>query len=381
MKNLLRGCSQTIAAILAILFVIVAVIVLMLFNIERGLLRSDLYKDALVENALYERLPGLLAKQQVHSMTFNPCAEDPSQCEGDGPPGDGEGEGDGQEGGPPDFFKNLSEEDWERLIDGIIPKDWLQTQVEGVLDQIFAVLESGDVESGVVISMVGLKQHLAGDDGMQAVLELIRAQPPCTEDELLVINQLELNMSSASTLLTCNPPPEVLETFLPGLRPILDEITSGIRDETNILAVLGEGGAGGIDFGTIGFVRLWIRLSPLLPLVLLLLVTLFGVRSLKGFFLWWGIPLLIVGVIGFGGSLMVPLFVDWGINIYGSSSLPAGFSPEFLTLGFDLVRFVLGSLASAISRQAALIGIVGLGFLIASFFAKGRQPVETIPVT
>lgn len=381
MKNLLRGCSQTIAAILAILFVIVAVIVLMLFNIERGLLRSELYKDALVENGLYERLPGLLAKQQVHSMSYNPCAEDPSQCEGAGPEGDGDGEGDGQGGGPPEFFRNLSEEDWERLIDGIIPKDWLQTQVEGVLDQLFTVLETGDVESGLVISMVGLKQHLAGDDGMQAVLELIRAQPACTEEELLMISQLEINMSSVSTLLTCNPPPEVLDTFLPALRPILDEITSGIRDETNILDALGEAGTGAIDFRSIGFTRLVIRLSPLLPLVLLLLVTLFGVRSLKGFFLWWGIPLLIVGVISFSGSLMVPFLIDWGITMYGSASLPAGFSPEFLTLGFDLVRFVLGSLARAIGRQAAIIGIAGLGFVIASFFIKKREPVESIPLT
>lgn len=381
MKSFLRGCSQAIAAILAILFVITAVIVLMVFNIERGLLRSDLYKDALVENGLYERLPGILAKQQVHSITYNPCAEDPSQCEGDGPPGDGEGEGDGQEGGPPEFFRNLSEEDWERLIKGIIPQDWLQTQVEGVLDQLFAVLETGDLESGVVISMVGLKQHLAGEEGMQAILELIRAQPPCTGDQLLMISQLEIDMSSASILLTCSPPPEVLDTFLPALRPVLDEIIGGIRDETNLIDALGEGGDLNIDFQTIGLVRLIIRLSPLLPLVLLLLVTLFAVRSLKGFFLWWGIPLLIVGVIGFSGSLMVPLLVNWAIAMRGSAALSGGFSPEFLTLGLDLVRFVLGSLARAIGLQTAIIGIVGLGFIITSFFVKSRQPdeAEAIP--
>ncbi len=377
MRNLLRGCSQAIAAILAILFVITAVIVLMVFNIERGLLRPGLYKAAMVEHALYERLPGLLAKQLHGSMTYNPCAEDPSVCEGEGPPGEGEGEGDG---GPPEFFTNLSEEDWERLLEGIIPQDWLQTQVESVIDQIFAVLENGDFEAGVVISMTGLKEHLTGEDGINAVLELIRAQPPCTEDQLLAMSQLEIDMSSVSSLLACSPPPELLDTFLPDLPPIMDEITGGIKDETNILEALGDNGGLDIDFQTIGLIRLIIRLSPLLPLVLLLLVTLFGVRSLKGFFLWWGIPLLIVGIIGFSGSLMTPFLVNWAISLYGSAELPGGFSPEFLTLGFDLVRFVLGSLARAIGRQTAITGIVGLGFIIASFFVKKPQPVETIPV-
>jgi hypothetical protein len=379
MKNFLHGCSQAIAVILAILFVITAVIVLLLFNVERGLLRPGLYKAAMVEHELYERLPGLLAKQLHGSMTYNPCEEDPSLCEGEGPPGEGEGEGEG-DGGPPEFFTNLSEDDWEKLIDGIIPKDWLRTQVEGVLDQVFALLETGDVESGVVISMVGLKQHLAGEEGMQAILELIQAQPPCTEDQLLMLSQLEIDMSSVSTLLTCSPPQEILDMFLPNLRPILDEITGGIKDETNLLETLGEGGDLNIDFQAIGMVRLIIRLSPLLPLVLLLLVTLFGVRSLKGFFLWWGIPLLVVGVIGFSGSLMVPFLVNWAISMYGSAALPGGFSPDFLTLGFDLVRFVLGSLARAIGRQTAISGIVGLGFVIASFFIKPREPVEASSV-
>lgn len=377
MRNLLRGCSQALAAILAILFVITAVIVLMVFNIERGLLRPGLYKAAMVEHELYERLPGLLAKQLHGSMTYNPCAEDPSLCEGEGPPGEGEGEG---EGGPPEFFTNLSEDDWERLLEGIIPQDWLQTQVESVLDQLFVFLETGDLESGVVISMAGLKEHLTGEDGMNAILELIRAQPPCSEDDLLTIGQLEIDMSNVGALLTCSPPPELLDTFLPDLRPILDEITGGIKNETNLLDALGDGGGLNVDFQTIGLIRLVIRLSPLLPLVLLLLVTLFGVRSLKGFFLWWGIPLLIVGIIGFSGSLMTPFLVNWAISMYGSAELPGGFSPEFLTLGFDLVRFVVGSLARAIGRQAAIIGIVGLGFFIGSFFVKKPEPVETTPV-
>jgi hypothetical protein len=387
MREVLSGCSKAIAAILAILFVITALVALILFNVERELFNPELYKDAMAELEFYDELPGLLAEQLQFGMTYNPCEEDPSQCEGEGPPDDGDGEG-----GPPEFFQNLTTEDWERLLTGLVPGAWLRTQAEGIIDQLFAMLESGEVGTEIMVSMVGLKAHMLGDDGMDAILGLIRAQPPCTSEQMMQLGQLEIDMSTVSMLLMCSPPPEFIDELLPQMRPILEEVVGGINDEVNLMDSLGgmgggEGepqptpadGDGDFSFETFRWVRLANRLSPLLPLVLLLLVTLFGVRSLKGFFLWWGIPLLIVGVIAFTSSSAVPLLMNWAISRYGSSLLPEAISTGLLDLAIDLVHYVLGSITSAINTQGAILGGVGLVFIIVSFFFKRRRQVVVEP--
>ena len=282
----------------------------------------------------------------------------------------------------PEELENLTEQDWERLLVGLIPRPWLQEQLESAIDQIFVLLDSGDLNTPITLSMVELKAHMMGDAGMAALVDLIETRPPCTNDQLMELSQLEVNMSSVSRLLTCSPPQEILDGFLPQLRTILGEVVGEIDDEVDLTASFeGNGdGSGGFDFEIIRLVRIGIRLSPLLPVLLLLLVTLFGVRSLKGFFLWWGIPLLIVGLIAFGGSLLVPLLLNWAISMYGSQLLPGGISPQIMDFALDIVRSVFRTLANAIALQAVILGVLGLAFTIASFFFKKRKPVVAMPL-
>jgi hypothetical protein len=380
MKTLLTGCARALAAIFAILFVIVSLVVLLVFNVEGKLTDPEVYKTALAEQEFYERLPRLVAKQVHESMTYNPCLEDPTQCEGDGSPDPGADPGEG-DGGPPAFFADLSEQDWERLLVGLIPRPWLRGEFESVIDQFFSMLDSGDSASPIVISMVGFKTHITGDAGLHAFLDLVNTRPPCTTDQLIQLSQLEMNMSSVSMLLTCSPPQDLIDQFLPEIRTILGEIVGDIDDELDLSASLvGEGdGDGGFDLGILRLIRLGIRLSPLLPVLLILLVTIFGVRSLKGFFLWWGIPLLILGLMAFIGSQLVTLLFHWGFSAYGTQLLPEYISPDIMDFAFDLVGSVIGSLTTAIAVQAAILGIVGLVFTVLSFFFKTRRTADAMP--
>jgi hypothetical protein len=49
MKTLLTGCARALAAIFAILFVIVSLVVLLVFNVEGKLTDPEVYKTALAE--------------------------------------------------------------------------------------------------------------------------------------------------------------------------------------------------------------------------------------------------------------------------------------------------------------------------------------------
>lgn len=80
----------------------------------------------------------------------------------------------------------------------------------------------------------------------------------------------------------------------------LSEAVAAFPDEADMTQVFeGESGettspdAGGEQQdprSTLRLIRLGLRLSPLIPVVLLLLVALFAVRSRKGLLRWWGIP-------------------------------------------------------------------------------------------
>jgi len=81
MRKVWTFLSKTIATIFAILFVITTVLVILLFNIERQVFSADLYKSALAEQQVYERLPGIAAELLTTSMNYNPCAQNPLVCE------------------------------------------------------------------------------------------------------------------------------------------------------------------------------------------------------------------------------------------------------------------------------------------------------------
>ena len=139
MRKAFRACGSMIAAFFAFLFVIVTLIVLLVFNLEWRLFNPATLSSALETQDFYERLPSIASDQFISQMTYDPCEEDPSLCEGEGQEPSGEDKG---EGGPPDFLKYLSNEDWELLLSTLLPEGWLESQVNGALGGLFAFLNS-----------------------------------------------------------------------------------------------------------------------------------------------------------------------------------------------------------------------------------------------
>jgi hypothetical protein len=102
------GCfARGVATVLAVLFVLLTPLIMLLFNLQHHLFNPDLYKRALAEQNFYQQLPSLVGEQLVTTMLYNPCEEDPSLCEGEGPPEDRGGAPDEPQGGPPAYLQLL----------------------------------------------------------------------------------------------------------------------------------------------------------------------------------------------------------------------------------------------------------------------------------
>ena len=164
------GCfGRGVGVILAILFVILAPLTLVLFDVQQNLLQPDVYKAALAEQHVYEQLPALVGEQILRSITYNPCEEDPSRCEGEGEPDEDQGQG-----GPPIYFASLSQQDREAILSILVPTSWLREQGESAIDQVFAFLDSDAPTLKIVISMAAIRERLTGPVVESVLLRILR---------------------------------------------------------------------------------------------------------------------------------------------------------------------------------------------------------------
>ena len=420
MRQFLTGVAKFFTAVFAILFVITAVLALLLFNAGQQLFNPRLYKNALVSQNVYERLPAVVSVMLTTSASVNPCLQNPVVCEDISPElkvcyeqglgsdryvtlassqdqpnnaekqiiqgcldTDSRRQTSGQTGldgiaggmGMPQFMSNLQASDWENIITTLLPPADLQAMTEKTIDGLFAYL-NGETDS-VTISLVGWKARLAGPPGSEAVKQLILSQPSCTLDELAQISD-EAKSESAGMVL-CNPGEDLTNLVLPTVQEQLNAVITTIPDHVIIIkpappaAASSNPGPLGINNDPIRvliLIRMIIRLSPFLPLACLLLVTLFGVRSIKGWMRWWGIPIFIIGAITLSISLTsLPLFEIVWVN-FAAPRIPAFIPIDISNISHNLVYYVAHTLMEKIVLQSVILIVISLAAWIGSYFIE-----------
>ncbi len=383
MRNFWMTVARFIAIILAIAFVLTAILAVILVNIDRQLLRVDAYKNALATENVYTRLPGIIAGQLVASINYNPCQVNPLACEGASaqftncaktalgdsryqslmssgaqisdtdrqliqacidqfepslPP---EQTGGNTPGGPPAFLKSLGQSNIETIVTTLLPADEMQAMTEATLNQIFDYLNGQ--RGTATINLVSLKQRIAGIAGLDVILQIIRAQPPCTVSlvEQLVASLLNGQMD----ILLCNPPDIVLTLLTSTIQSQLAVYANHIPDQIVILSSTpgsNQGPLGGSDpTSVLRLVRMIMRLSPIVPVILLMLVTLLVVRSLKGWMRWWGISFFSAGLFTIVLAISSSVFFEQTWSIFIVNRIPLYISSDLVTLGHDLLHDIL----------------------------------------
>ncbi|MFZ5919499.1 MAG: hypothetical protein ACOYY3_00430 [Chloroflexota bacterium] len=405
MKTFFRILARSLAALFAILFVIALPVVLLLVNIERQFLESGIYKQALNREEIYAKLPALMGQTLAQGMTLNPCENNPIACQSEARspalqacleaaldpavytelaqneriPTEAEiaqaapcfeqfGWPEATaEGGPPAFLKNLTAGDWEMILRSLLPPEDMQQMAELTLDSLFAYL-NGQAESAA-IPLTTLKTRLAGPEGLGIVETLIEAQPPCTLDQLAVMTS---TLAETGEIIFCNPGEEMLITLQPLFQEQLIQVSAGIPDEAVLIepSPITEGDPRqGIQMA-----RTIMRLSLLLPLVLLLGITIFAVRDLRSWLGWWGIPILVAGAISLAASLSLTGLYGFFITRYAVPEVPPHIPMELARMGFDLGQEVLRLLSQRLALLSALIGLTGGGMLVGAMFTAKKPP-------
>ena len=124
MIKIFRFFGKLVASILVLLFMVSALISILLLSFESQLLNPDFYLEVFEEQDFFDQLPEIAAVQIRYAMGYNPCLDDPANCE------NGESNISSSQKGPPSYFQALSEKDWELILTGLLPKEWLEDQIQ-----------------------------------------------------------------------------------------------------------------------------------------------------------------------------------------------------------------------------------------------------------
>jgi len=325
--------KKTFGIFLALLFVLTAAPALVLFNFDRRAFTAETYQQAFARSNFYDQLPALMAESMLNTTT------DTSQL--------------------PVVMRGMSQQAWEGYFRAMLPQETLKAMSDETLNSVFAYLNQQT--TSVQVSLVPLKASMVSDAGTQAVFTLLATQPACTLEQ---IAQTTMNLLNNSEIEFCNPPAELIPMLTPMIQGQMQAAVMAIPDQLPLLTAPPQND----PRQTLKTARLTMKLSPILPLGLLLLLTIVTVRSLKSWLSWWGIPLFITGglaaLMGLAGA---PIF---GVLLRGilTSRLPA----LLLGLANDLASAMLQALLLPVLWQGLGIAFVGFGMAAIGFFRLSR---------
>jgi len=336
-----RGCLFYVFRLLAILIIVIFIplsaAVMVAFNLERQVFNPEVYKSALDQQGFYDHAPELIGSELYRSIVSGQTTAD--------------------------ALTNLSQSDMQTILANIMPADWIKAQTESALDQFFAMLDTDDPPQ-VTISLSAVKQRMAGPQGVDALSRLVASWPECTNEQLFQGQQALAASDDLSTLPACNPPAPLRAQLDPIIAQAAQTIADNIPAEVNLAESFNRGSIED-PRPTIRLVRQIIHFSPIAPLLLLMLVAALAVRKPKDLNTWWGIPMLLSGMIGVVIALaMSPLRV-WLMELM---AIQASQIPGSLREVVDRVlQTIAGRAGLLIGAESALVALVGFLLLVFGF--------------
>lgn len=336
MNHFLNIAAKIIAILCAILFVATALAALFFSNMEQRAFDPNTYKVALANDNFYQSLPSLLSQVLAKEASKNHTP----------------------------FVQQLTAEDWTTVIQILLPPEQLRNMTEDGITQIFAYL-NGET-SDPHLSLLPLKQRLSGSAGIDAATALIHAQPNCT------VAQLAQLIASFGQVL-CNPPQDMLSIGKPVIQSQLDSIAATLPDQMSL-----AGTSNSIGLRNLRYLRLMMQLSPLIPLIFLFAVTIFAVRTFKGWLTWWGWPFLVTGVagavLGFSGLQLFRIAIENVISRRMQLRIP----PEFSNAIRAVMDAVFREIFQSAGWQAVIIAVIGLIMIVIAFIISQREKTQRI---
>ncbi len=330
--------KKILATILAILFVITAIAALIFFNFDRKAFTAQTYQKAFENSNFYDQLPAIMAEAMASTTTNNEKI--------------------------PVVMRGLSAQTWDAFFRAMLPQDVLKTMGDEALNSVFAYwnLQSNSAE----LSLVPIKKGMVSEAGVQAVFTLLKTQPDCT---LRQLGQMSIDLLSNGELQFCNPPENMAPLLTPVIKGQMEVTALAIPDQYTIISAPSEND----PRQKLQNARVVMRLSPILPLGLLLLMTIVIVNSLKSWLKWWGIPFIITGVLaglmGISGAPVISAIFHRVLV----TRMPVFLPSILLEYASNLTSEMIRTLLAPVLWQGLMLALIGSVMVAGAYFMKASK--------
>ncbi|MGH2606397.1 MAG: hypothetical protein ACRDG5_07370, partial [Anaerolineales bacterium] len=264
----------------------------------------------------------------------------------------------------------LSRPELERVFEILFPTDWTRTQVESLVADLHAWLDTEDASPRLSLATGPLRQRLL-DGGLDEIMViLIDSWPACTEPQVAEIT-LILDGGEGAMDGICQPPEPVRSRALGFMTDGFRQQVEGLPPE---LDLNNQGNAGPEEEspssgpnpvmvkGLLRAIRAASRWVWLVPAALLGLIMALVVRSRRGVARWWGTSLLVGGLASVAFALVAGVLVRNGIE-GGLARMegPAVFAGLVRAMGQDFWRQVAGLTI----LRGGVLALVGAALFVA----------------
>lgn len=210
-------------------------------------------------------------------------------------------EADAGQAGIEQLTSEMDSTELDRLAAVVVPHWWLEAQIAAGVDDVYAWLEGDRAVPEIALDLAPLRQYLFAEGGERAIDTVMSSWPPCTLSQLEFLVTEVLEADGSIPLVACLPPEPYQSLVKEGLVLAIRQEVGALPESQPLTgAVVGNADAGA-EYGGLKLALRTMRWlggwSWMVPAALLGLTMAIMVRSLRGWALWWGLPLLVGGVL------------------------------------------------------------------------------------
>jgi len=249
--------------------------------------------------------------------------------------------------------------------------------VQGTVHGLFEWLNSGDAVPVIIWDMDPLIQKMNGPEGKEAVVAYYESLPDCTDLQMEELKTQpgeplpRAKMVEELCKLSTFPHSEQIQVYNDVMRMVVDATPKEFNATQALLKERDNVSSTYTYKWRLRTYRYNMDLILLIPLGLLFLILIFGVRSMEDLGQWWGIPLIGGGLIALLSSLLSGTL--WRGFITGN--MPEGI-PQTSLLYHQIVEStsrMVSPVFTPLIWQSFLILLIGAGLFTMSFILRVRR--------
>ena len=275
-------------------------------------------------------------------------------------------------------LSELTIDDWSRIVDIVISDEWLEGQIKEAVGSINSWLDDDRVLPGAEIDMRPIKATMQGESLFEIINLIVDSWPTCTQAQ---VDQMQQSMaeSGQAPILYCGPPEPLRSELIDYAARRFQEFIRDMPASYSTFDLDQEVQNSDDAFllkERIRTIRAFTMGGWLLSAALLGLIMVLAIRSWRDVAIWWGIPILVAGVLTILIGLSTNAIVDRVLQestVEGSQAL------------YDLLMLPVTTIRETVMGQVtgvgAILSVFGVGIMVVSYlFHRAVRPaIENNP--